>query len=126
VNTKRPVNLNLMTIKFPSTAIISILHRISGVFLFLLLPCILLALQYSLLSPQGFAKVQHVFQNPISKLVIWLLLTSLAMHFFAGIRHLLMDLGWGDKNMKQGKATAWLTMTITFILFVLIGVWLWA
>ncbi len=126
MNKHRPVNLNLMTIKFPSTAIISILHRISGLILFLLIPCVLLALHYSLISPAGFAKVQHVFQNPISKIVLWLLLTSLAIHFFAGIRHLLMDIGIGDANMKQGRMTAWLMMTISFILFVLIGVWLWA
>lgn len=121
----RPVNLNLMTIKFPSTAIISILHRLSGVVLFLLIPCILLSLHYSLVSAVGFAKVEHVFQNPVSKLVIWLLLASLVHHLFAGIRHLLMDLGLGE-GIRVGKATAWLVMTISAVLFVLIGVWLWA
>lgn len=124
MNKQRPVNLNLMTIKFPSTAIISILHRISGVFLFLLIPCILLSLHYSLISSAGFDKVVLVFQYPISKIIIWLLLSSLTHHFFAGIRHLLMDLGVGE-GIKAGKISACLVMAISAVLFILIGVWLW-
>jgi len=114
-----------MTIKFPITAIISILHRLSGVILFLLIPCILLSLHYSLISPEGFGKVAAFFQNPVAKVVIWLLLASLAHHLFAGFRHLCMDLGWAE-GIKAGKITSWLVMTLSFVVFVLIGVWLWA
>ncbi|HLF66576.1 MAG TPA: succinate dehydrogenase, cytochrome b556 subunit, partial [Gammaproteobacteria bacterium] len=41
LNTNRPINLNLFTIRFPLPAIVSILHRVSGVFLFLLLPILM-------------------------------------------------------------------------------------
>lgn len=124
MNKDRPVNLSLMTIKFPSTAIVSVLHRISGFFLFLLLPCVLLALRYSLTSEDGFAKVVQVLHNPVSKVVLWVILASLAHHFIAGIRHLVMDLGWGE-TLATSKITAWLVMMTSFILFILIGVWLW-
>lgn len=120
----RPVNLSLRTIKFPSTAIVSVLHRFSGVFLFLMIPCILLTLKYSLVSPEGFAKVHIVFHNAIVKVVLWLLLSSLVHHFFAGCRHLLMDLGFGE-SIHVAKCTAWIVMTISTILFVLLGVWIW-
>ena len=122
---ERPVNLSLSTVKFPSTAIVSVLHRLSGLLLFLLLPCILLALKYSLLSDTGFLTVQQVLYNPVSKVVLWIILAALVHHFFAGIRHLLMDLGLGE-TLVVSKITAWLVMIISTILFVLIGVWLWA
>ena len=121
---QRPVHLDLSKIKFPSTAIISILHRISGVLLFLLLPCILLAFHYSLLSQDGFNIVHSVLHNSVAKVVLWILLISIVHHFFAGIRHLLMDLGFGE-SMCKAKATSWLVFLIDIILFVLIGVWLW-
>ena len=121
---ERPVHLDLLKIKFPSTAIISILHRISGVLLFLLLPCILLAFRYSLISADGFATVQLVLHNAVAKVVLWVLLISIVHHFFAGIRHLFMDLGFGE-SMFMAKMTSWLVFIIDIILFILIGVWLW-
>ena len=110
--------------KFPLAAIVSVLHRLAGLYLFLLIPCMLLALQYSLTSPQGFATVQYVFQNAVVKVVIWFLLSALAHHFFAGIRHLLMDTGIGE-SLRVATFTAWLVTTISVVLFILIGVWLW-
>ena len=124
MNKERPVHLNLLTMKFPSTAIISILHRISGFLLFLLLPCILLALRYSLISPEGFTSVQTTLHTPLVKVIVWLLLASIIHHVLAGIRHLIMDWGIGE-SLVASKATAWLVFVCDIILIVLIGVWLW-
>ncbi len=60
VNSKRPVNLDLRTIKLPVTAYTSILHRISGVILFLGIAVLLFALDKSLSSEEGFEQAEGV------------------------------------------------------------------
>lgn len=54
VKKQRPVNLDLKTIRFPVTAIASILHRVSGVITFVAVGILLWLLGTSLSSPEGF------------------------------------------------------------------------
>ncbi|MEM1244187.1 MAG: succinate dehydrogenase, cytochrome b556 subunit [Pseudomonadota bacterium] len=124
MNKKRPVNLDLTTIKFPITAIVSILHRLSGVILFLLIPLVIWMLHTSLASPLGFKQIGIYMQNPIMKIVIWGLLAGYFYHLLAGIRHLFMDLQFAE-TLQGGKATAWLVILVALILIVLTGLWLW-
>lgn len=121
---RRPVNLNLFTIRFPVPALASILHRISGFLLFLAIPILLWGLHTSLSSPEGFDTIHGLFSSPFAKFIIWGVLTSFAYHFVAGIRHLLMDINVGVE-LKSGRMTAFLTIIIAIVLSVLIGVWLW-
>lgn len=121
---QRPKNLNLFTIRFPIPAIASILHRISGLILFILIPFILRALYLSLDSQQSFDDLHQVFTAPWLKFVIWVSLSALVYHFIAGIRHLLMDVGVGE-GLKSGKFSAILTISISVILTIFIGIWLW-
>lgn len=120
----RPVNLNLMTIRFPVTAIISILHRVSGVVLFLLIPGLLYALQMSLASPESFAKLADCLRLPAMKFAVFLTMLSLLYHLVAGIRHLFMDFGFGE-TLASGRASAYLVLIIVAILGVLVGIKLW-
>lgn len=119
----RPKNLNLFTIRFPIPAIVSILHRISGVCLFLLIPALLWLLSVSL-TEQGFDVLQQWMGTLYVKFVIWALLIPFCFHLVAGIRHLLSDVHVGD-TLKAGRLTAQLTFVITLILVILAGVWLW-
>lgn len=121
---QRPKNLNLLTIRFPLPAIVSILHRISGVILFLMIPFGLWALDLSLSSPEDFDNLHQFLSSPLMKLIIWGLLSAFIYHFFAGIRHLLMDIHVGDE-LKSGRLSAKLTMIISIIFIILAGVWLW-
>ena len=121
---KRPVNLNLFTIRFPIPAIVSILHRISGVILFLLIPFLLWGLNLSLSSQQDFDDIHAYLTTPLAKFIVWGLLSAFTYHFVAGIRHVLMDMGIGE-GLKSGKLTAQLTLIISLVLIILIGVWLW-
>jgi succinate dehydrogenase / fumarate reductase cytochrome b subunit len=123
VNDSRPKNLNLFTIRFPLPAIVSILHRVSGVVLFLLIPVMLWALNLSL-TETGFADIQNFLNNWYCKLIVWLLLVPFCYHLVAGIRHLLTDIHIGD-SLKLGKKMALLTFVISFVLIVLAGIWLW-
>jgi succinate dehydrogenase / fumarate reductase cytochrome b subunit len=121
---KRPVNLNLLTMRFPIPAIASILHRISGVLLFLFLPALLWVLQQSLASSASFDGIKYYFNGAIAKFFIWLFFSSLIYHLLAGFRHLMMDADVGE-SLAVGRLTARLVIVLATIASICIGVWLW-
>jgi succinate dehydrogenase / fumarate reductase cytochrome b subunit len=124
VNDKRPVNLDLSTIKFPVTAIASITHRVTGVAIFLALPILLWMLDRSLASPESFADLKELMTSPLVKLVVWAILAVLRYHLGAGIRHLIMDAGVGE-TLEGGQRGAKLVFIISVVLILLVGGWIW-
>lgn len=124
ITTSRPKNLNLFTIRFPMPAIVSILHRITGIALFLLVPLAIWALSLSLSSEASFNSLQHFLAQRESKLFVWLCLSPLIYHLVAGVRHLLMDIHLGD-SLGSGRLGAYLTQLISLVLIASLGVWLW-
>ncbi|MFR0692015.1 succinate dehydrogenase, cytochrome b556 subunit [Enterobacterales bacterium AE_CKDN230030158-1A_HGKHYDSX7] len=124
VNSKRPVNLDLRTIQLPITAYTSILHRISGVILFVGIAVLLFALDRSLASEDSFEQVKACLTHPLVKLVIWGLLSALLYHLVAGIRHLIMDAGIGE-TLEGGKRGSKIVIAVAVVLIVLAGVWVW-
>ena len=93
-NKQRPKNLNLFTIRLPVNAVVSILHRVSGVSLFLAIPLILLAFQYSVSSSQNYLMLANLLDTWLLKVLLIGLAWAFFHHFFAGIRHLLQDIHW--------------------------------
>ena len=124
MNDKRPVNLDLSTIKFPVTAIASIPHRVTGVAIFLALPILLWMLDRSLASPESFADLKELMTSPLVKLVVWAILAVLLYHLVAGIRHLVMDAGVGE-SLEGGRRGAKLVFIISVVLILLVGGWIW-
>lgn len=124
MNDKRPMNLDLTTMHFPVMAVASILHRVSGVLLFLYSPFILWLFDQSLNSSTHFLNIQSACCESWMKWLIWLFLAALFYHLVAGIRHIFMDFGLGD-SLKGGRLGAQLTIGLTSILILLAGVWLW-
>ena len=120
----RPKHLNLMQIRLPLPAFVSILHRVSGAILFLLLPLLLYLLGSSLESQQSFAVFKHWVGNPLVKIVLLGLLWAYLHHFCAGIRHLVMDLHIG-LEIEAARATSYAVMGISVALMAVIGVMLW-
>ncbi len=120
----RPINLNLFAFRFPPTAIVSILHRISGLLLVLLIPALLYLLQQSLLSAASFTNLQYSLANPLLRFGLWVLFSALVYHLFAGIRHLIMDYGYGESYAISRK-TAYLVMVAAAIIITKLGVRLW-
>jgi succinate dehydrogenase / fumarate reductase cytochrome b subunit len=106
---QRPVYLNLIKIRLPLPGIISFAHRITGVVLFLSLPFAVYLLDLSIESEQSFAKVQQILKQPVMLYLQILLLWSLAHHFFAGIRFLLIDAEIGVEK-SQSRITSWLVL----------------
>lgn len=119
----RPKNLNLLTIRLPITALVSALHRISGFLLFLLAPILLWMLSYSL-QENGFEDFQRWFSHFYIKLLFWAIFIPYCYHLVAGIRHLLTDIHIGD-SLKGGRLGALLTIIISLLLILLVGIWLW-
>ena len=105
----RPVYLNLLKIKLPLTGIVSFAHRITGVILFLSLPFAVYLLDLSVESQQSFEKAQQLLDQPLMLFVQILLIWSLAHHFFAGIRFLLIDAEIGVEKSRS-RLGAWLVL----------------
>jgi len=124
VNNKRPVNLDIGTLSLPITAYVSILHRISGVILLLGVAALLWLLDTSLQGEAGFAQVKECLSAPVAKAVIWFLLLGLAYHMIAGVRHLLMDLGYGE-SLEGGRLGAKLVIAFTVVAAAALGVLVW-
>jgi succinate dehydrogenase / fumarate reductase cytochrome b subunit len=124
VKQSRPVHLKLWTIKFPIMAIVSVLHRISGVFLFLALPFLLWLLDKSLASFGDFVEIQSYLTAPLIKFFLFVVLAGLLYHLFAGIRHLLMDAGIGE-SLSGGRKGSWWVMVVSIGIIGLVGLWIW-
>lgn len=121
---KRPVNLDIGTIKLPITAYVSILHRASGVALIGAVGILLGLLAYSLKSAEDFASVLTCMDSVAMKLVLWAILTAFIYHMLAGIKHLVMDMGIGE-TLEGGKRGAVLVLVSVAIGVLLAGVWIW-
>ena len=126
VKPARPVSLSLSPAKFrwPATAMASIAHRITGVALFAALAWLLYLLDLALTSPAGFHRAEVLLAAPAAKLLLLGILSLLAYHLFAGIRHLLLDLHIGD-GLPAANRTAWLVFALTGLAVVALGAWLW-
>lgn len=116
VKSNRPVNLSLATVievnlKSP-VAIASILHRLSGVLLFFVIPGLLWLLDCSLSSAEGFACVQAMLTGIVGKLVLFVALAGLAYHFIAGVKHLVMDWGFGE-SLEGGRTFAKFSLIVS-------------
>lgn len=121
---KRPINLDLWTLRFPSMAIASILHRISGVVIFLFLPLVTYILGMSLASESSFMRVHEWLSMPCGAFLLWSFLTALTFHLLAGIRHMIMDLGFGE-SVSTGRWTAFFVMGLSVLISLMTGIWLW-
>ena len=110
--------------KFPVMAIASILHRISGLALFLLLPVMLWFLHQSLESVESFTALQTSLTGTGYKLLLLAFCAALVYHVLAGIRHVLMDVGLGE-HLVAGRNSARFVIGLAVILTILLGIWIW-
>lgn len=117
---KRPKNLDLATIRLPLPGILSILHRISGAAIFLLLPVLLWLFQNSLSSADTYAMVKGVIGNPLVKLILFGLLWLYMHHFCAGIRYLLLDMHVGV-DLQPARFSSKVVFVVSIALTLIVG-----
>lgn len=121
---KRPVNLDISTIDLPLPALASILHRITGVFLVIGVGVLMCMFDASLASEAGFNEVKQFAGSFFGKLILWGVLAGLIYHTAAGIKHLFMDLGYGE-TLEGGMTGAKIVFGVSVVLIVLVGAWIW-
>ena len=118
----RNIGITDITSKYrmPPSAIVSILHRVSGAGLFLFLPFLLYLLQESLRSEISFAHFAGIVDNVFVKIILLGLSWAYLHHFVAGVRHLFMDNHIAlDKDAAQ--TTARWVLVISLALTVVVG-----
>lgn len=124
MSSQRPINLDLASLKFPPMAIASILHRISGVLLFILLPLVLYMLSLSLQSTNSFNELKDFLLHPHIKLAVWVFISALSYHVLAGIRHIILDMGVGE-DVGTAKLSAVAVIVLAIVMTCLLGMWIW-
>ena len=110
----RPVFLNLFQIKFPVTAIVSILHRISGVAVFFGMPFLIFWLYLVTGSEATFAHYEIYSQVILFKIIFFLINVSQSYHILAGVRHLYHDFSH-DHSLTSTRISAWLTLFLAVV-----------
>jgi succinate dehydrogenase / fumarate reductase, cytochrome b subunit len=131
---KRPEfrNINafrdLPSYRLPVAGIVSILHRVSGVLMFVLMPFIIWLFDTSVSSEYSFARFRSAFTNGIGfvpavlvKLVALALIWAYLHHFTAGLRHLWMDTSHAAVSKQSGATSAKATLVISLLLTVALG-----
>jgi len=116
-----PIFLNLMQIRMPVTAIVSILHRLSGLLLFLALPLFIYVLQESLRNQESFTALIAQLDSFEAKAILAVLLWGFFHHLLAGLRFLLLDIEVGIPR-NQARATA-LLVNVTAAIAAVSIVW---
>lgn len=113
--------------RLPLAALVSILHRISGALLFVLLPFTIWLFDTSLTSEVSYAQFTSVFANGVGgvpgwffKLIALALIWAYLQHFIAGLRHLWMDTT-NEVGKKFGRQSALVVLVLTAVLTVALG-----
>lgn len=117
----RPVYLNLLKIRQPLPAVVSIFHRVSGALLFLALPLVLYLFQLSLSGEASFLALKS---SIAVRFAVFAVLAFYGYHFMAGLRFLLFDLHHPGLYRYAGSSAQFVLMTAVLLL-VLLGIWLW-
>jgi len=129
---QRPVYRNIhftqiVGYRLPPAGIVSILHRVSGALMFLLLPFVIWLFDTSVSSEISFDVFASAFAVGIGVLPGWFLkLVALALiwaylhHFIAGVRHLWMD-ATHSVSLAQGRASALVTLVASVLLTLVLG-----
>jgi len=115
---QKPVFLNLFQIAMPVTAIVSILHRISGLLLVLFLPVLIYVFYLSTNNKDQFNELLRCFDSTIFKFIIIGLFWAIAHHIIAGIRYLLIDIEIG-LTLPAAKLTAWFANILAAVITVI-------
>ncbi len=113
--------------RLPLAGVVSILHRVSGGLMFLLLPFVIWLFDTSVTSEVSYERFASAFTAGIGvlpgwfvKLLVWALVWAYLHHFIAGVRHLWMD-ATHSVTKEQGRSSAVVTLVASVALTLLLG-----
>ena len=118
---------DLMTYRLPPAGWVSILHRVSGALLFVLLPFVIWLFDVSVSSEVSYDRFATAFGPGLGgapgwffKLVVLALIWAYLLHFIAGVRHLWMD-ATHRVSLAQGRGSALFTLIASTVLTLALG-----
>jgi succinate dehydrogenase / fumarate reductase cytochrome b subunit len=129
---QRPVFTNIhvsqiVAYRLPPAGWVSILHRVSGALMFVLLPLVVWLLDVSLTSEVSYERFSNAFIAGVGvvpafllKLVVLALIWSYLHHLIAGVRHLWMDVTH-NVSLQQGHLSALITLGASGLLTIVLG-----
>ncbi len=120
---RQPRFLNPFAMRLPVGAVVSILHRISGVLLFLLLPVAAWLFAESLAGAEGYVRVQERLASVPGRLALIFVLWAFLHHFLAGMRFLLLDAGRGNR-LAAARRMGWMALLAAPVATVAL-LWAW-
>ena len=120
----RPKNLILFEIRLPLPALVSILHRFSGILLFLILPLLLWMLQDSLASGERFEHMRQIANLGPVKVLLLILAWAFLHHALAGLRLLAFDLR-SQASVTRGRRSSKMVLALSLLLTLLVAIGLW-
>jgi succinate dehydrogenase / fumarate reductase cytochrome b subunit len=106
----------LFVYRLPLAGRTSILHRVSGVLLFVFMPFLLYLFDQSLTSELSFEFFKGFLSNIVVKLITLVLAWAFLFHFCAGIRYLVMDTNHKAVTKQSGRSTAMVVLVVSLIL----------
>jgi succinate dehydrogenase / fumarate reductase cytochrome b subunit len=113
----------LASYRLPPAGIVSILHRVSGLLLFLALPVLLWMFELSLKTESTFERLRSTMGNAVLKLIVLAVIWAILHHLVAGIRYLALDVHWGiDK--EPARRSALMVFAVSVSLTVVVALWL--
>lgn len=118
----RPVWFSPLQVWLPLNGVLSLLHRVSGVLLFLLLPLFLYLFGESLVSQESYSSLTR-HSSILLKTTVLLAAWAFVHHVLAGARLLLMDIGVG-KELALARRSARAVLWMELLVLVSLGVWL--
>jgi succinate dehydrogenase / fumarate reductase, cytochrome b subunit len=130
--TKRSVYRNIdigqvVRYRLPAAGWVSILHRISGALMFVLLPFVIWMFDASVTSQTSYDAFMAVFAGGglfpawLLKLIALALIWAFLLHLIAGLRHLWMDVSHRAVELRSGRRSATFTLVASVLLTLAFG-----
>jgi succinate dehydrogenase / fumarate reductase cytochrome b subunit len=114
--------------RLPLAGLVSILHRVSGLLMFVLLPFIIWMFDTSVTSEISYGQFTSVFAHGawgipgvLFKLVALALIWAYLHHLLAGLRHLWMDVSHEAVSKEFGRISAIVTLAVSVVLTLALG-----
>jgi succinate dehydrogenase / fumarate reductase cytochrome b subunit len=118
--------IEALAYRLPVAGLVSILHRASGLLMFVLLPFVIWMFDKSVTSEVSYGEFMSVFRAAgygwFVKLIALGLIWAYLHHLIAGLRHLLMDVSHSAVNKEFGRQSAVFTLAASLLLTVALGI----
>jgi succinate dehydrogenase / fumarate reductase cytochrome b subunit len=112
--------IQLARYRLPLAGKVSILHRVSGLLLFLSLPFLLYLFEQSLKSEPSFLRLKGLLAHVWIKGVVLVLVWAFLLHFFAGLRHVALDFHLAGSKRAGARTAAGVLLLSTGLTIVIV------